>query len=82
MKFSIFQLVSVAEETGLKLALLETPKTGFVATRPIIFFYTDHFVIAYSVDPGKMYGSSLSPRVSMTESLVYYGLANDSNLVL
>ena len=27
-------LVSVAEETGLKLALAETPKTGFVASRP------------------------------------------------
>ena len=28
-------LVSVAEETGLKLALTETPKTCFLATRPI-----------------------------------------------
>ena len=33
-EISIFLLVSVAEETGLKLALSETPKTGFVATRP------------------------------------------------
>ena len=32
---SIFQLVSVAEESGLKLAMSETPKTGFLATRPI-----------------------------------------------
>ena len=31
----IFWLVSVAEETGLKQALLETPKTGFVESRPI-----------------------------------------------
>ena len=31
---SIFQLVPVAEETDLKLALSETPKTGFLATRP------------------------------------------------
>ena len=30
-----FQLVSVAEETGLSLALSEAPKTGFLATRPI-----------------------------------------------
>ena len=30
---SIFWLVSVAEETGLSLALSETPKTGFVARR-------------------------------------------------
>ena len=33
-EISIFLLVSVAEETGLKLALLKTPKTGFLATRP------------------------------------------------
>ena len=33
-EISFFYLVSVAEETGLKLALSETPKTGFVATRP------------------------------------------------
>ena len=31
----IFYLVSVAGETGLSLALSETPKTGFVASRPI-----------------------------------------------
>ena len=34
-KMSIFQLVFVAEETGLNLTLLETPKTGFLPTRPI-----------------------------------------------
>ena len=34
-EISIFWLVSVAEETGLKLALSDTPKTGFPATRPI-----------------------------------------------
>ena len=34
-EISIFQIVSVAEETFLKLALSETPKTGFLATRPI-----------------------------------------------
>ena len=33
----IFELISVAEETGLNLALMETLKTGFVATRPIWF---------------------------------------------
>ena len=34
-EISIFWLVPVAEKTGLKLALSETPKTGFVATRLI-----------------------------------------------
>ena len=29
-EISIFQLVSVAEETGLSLAMSETTKTGFV----------------------------------------------------
>ena len=33
-KSSIFWLVSVAEETGLRLTLSETSKTGFDATRP------------------------------------------------
>ena len=32
---SIFKLVSVAEETGFSLALLETPKTGYLTSRPI-----------------------------------------------
>ena len=34
-KLSVFYLVSVAEETGLSLVLFQTPKTGFVAMRPI-----------------------------------------------
>ena len=34
-EFSIFKLVSAAEETGLSLTLLENPKTGFVATRSL-----------------------------------------------
>ena len=34
-KISIFYLVSVAEETGLSLALSESLKTGFVMLRPI-----------------------------------------------
>ena len=32
---TIFQLVCVAEETALSFALLETPKKGFLAMRPI-----------------------------------------------
>ena len=31
-EISIFSLASVAEETGLKFALLENPKTGFVTS--------------------------------------------------
>ena len=36
-EISLFHLVSVAEETGLSPALSETPKTGFLATRPVWF---------------------------------------------
>ena len=39
-KMSVFYLFSVAEGTGLSPALLETPKTGFLATRPILFHYS------------------------------------------
>ena len=34
-EISIFHLVPVAEQSGLSLALSETPKTGFLTTRPI-----------------------------------------------
>ena len=34
-EFSLFLQVSEAEETGLSVALNETPKTGFVASKPI-----------------------------------------------
>ena len=34
-EISIFLLVSVAEQAGLNLTLAETPKTGFLAVRPI-----------------------------------------------
>ena len=34
-EISFFQLVSVAEQAGSNLTLSETPKTGFVASRPI-----------------------------------------------
>ena len=37
MKISNFELVPVAEETDLKLALSETPKTGFLASRSNYF---------------------------------------------
>ena len=34
-EISLLYLVSVAEETSLSLALLETPKTGFLTSRPV-----------------------------------------------
>ena len=34
-QISIFYLVSVAGQAGLNLTLSETPKTGFLASRPI-----------------------------------------------
>ena len=35
-EISVFELVSVAEETALSLALSETPKTGFLASQLIL----------------------------------------------
>ena len=37
-EISIFQLVFVAEETGLSLALLETPKTGFSLSVALLLY--------------------------------------------
>ena len=51
-EISIFYLVSVAEETGLKLALSETPKTGFLATRPIY-----SLIIKHHPDPHNFIGT-------------------------
>ena len=51
-KISIFYLVSVAEETVLKLALSETPKTGFLATRPIFYFQTSEMTQVFAKFPG------------------------------
>ena len=34
-EISLFYLVSVVEETGLSLALSETPKTSFLTARPV-----------------------------------------------
>ena len=49
-EISIFKLVTVAEMTGLKFAWPETPKTGFVATRPICYSNKTGF------HSGNMYG--------------------------
>ena len=38
-KVSIFKLVTVAVETGLKLTLSEAPKAGFVTSRPISYVH-------------------------------------------
>ena len=38
-EFSNFQLVSIAEQAGLSLALSETPKIGFVARSPYRHLY-------------------------------------------
>ena len=44
-EISIFWLVSVAEETGLSLALSETPKTGFLSPRPILSLFSKKRVV-------------------------------------
>ena len=51
-EISIFQLVSVAEETGLKLALSETPKTGFLRQGP---FYVQNVCLSKPVNEVEKY---------------------------
>ena len=48
-KISIFYLVTEAEQTGLKLILSETLKTGFVALQPI--WHSD--ICIFSADTGQ-----------------------------
>ena len=40
-----FSSKSVAEETGLNLTLSETPKTGFVALRPIYVHLSEPWLL-------------------------------------
>ena len=47
-EISNFLLVSVAEETGWSLAFSETPKTGFLAMRPICDATPERSPIAYT----------------------------------
>ena len=46
-EISNFQLASIAEETGLKHALSDTPKTGFLATRSN--YCLGHYVLINSI---------------------------------
>ena len=46
-EISIFYLVSVAEETGLKLAMSETPKTGFVAVEAQLSYCPLYYEICF-----------------------------------
>ena len=59
-ELSIFQLVSVAELSGLNLTLQKTSKTGFVATRPILISISSAILI--------IFGSSLSSSYSLAPS--------------
>ena len=78
---SIFQLVSVGEQNKLNLHLLETPKTGFVATRPkcaknqnpmnwlTIFLPVTTYVLCSSCL--LMFLLSCQPRVTLMSCFVY-----------
>ena len=48
---SLFYLVSVAEQAGLKLTLSEISKTGFVASQPILFAIRCRLVFNYIYGP-------------------------------
>ena len=61
MKFQIFLLVPVAEETGLKLALSDAPKTGFLAAEPIYFYGFNSFLAKGDLSSTDNLASSLDP---------------------
>ena len=48
-KISRLYLVSVAEQAGLSLTLLETPKTGFVVTR-LKFYMVYIMILSFRTD--------------------------------
>ena len=49
-EISIFKLISVAEETDFSLPLLETPKTGFLASSTN---YIELYTVIYRPQPEK-----------------------------
>ena len=49
-EISIFQLVFLAKETAMSLALLDTPKTGLIARRP---YFTAAVIFFESFGPSK-----------------------------
>ena len=53
-KFSSFELVPVADETGLSLALSEASKIGFVPSRPKILKTADCFIESVHMNTWKM----------------------------
>ena len=66
---SIFQLVSVAEETVLSIALSETTKTGLLARRPISIWLLIHrsMIVAPNdsiITTGYKYGIVVSEVIS------------------
>ena len=67
-KITNFWLVSVAEETGFSLALLETPKTGYT-TRPCKNF-------AKNLSTGSKDLLNIKINTSMTLRLLYIGNQN------
>ena len=46
-EIQIFLLVSVAEESGVSLALWETANTSFVASRPILLYRWSHGLMTW-----------------------------------
>ena len=63
-KISIFQLVSVAEQAGLSLTCLQTPKTGFLALRAILYIGLDATKPVFGVSDK----ASFKPVSSATET--------------
>ena len=66
IEISIFWLVTVAEETGLKFAFSDTPKTGFPATR-LNYYVKSPDQILRSFLSTALSGCSTNPRIGRGE---------------
>ena len=74
-KISIFLLVSVAEQAGFNLTLSETPKTGFVASRPNTFlpnFMHDLLASVVQLSSSMFYSDVHFPRWLLKWSLKWH----------
>ena len=67
----IFLAISVADETGLKPALSDTPKTGFLATRPIYKSLNNTHTHAYLKTRTKHNSNKIEARTNNTLSFSF-----------
>ena len=76
-RFNFLQ-VSVAEETGLSLALSETLKTGFVATRPFRFLKKYSSASVCILDFALIFSDSCVSKISLCGQSSYLPMSSSN----